>query len=188
MTWSDEVQNSRYQVAIARATAERKLRKRGLPVPVMGTAQAGPLLAMVTVASGLVVWQHWNAPLRAALAKNPLVQQFRSLIFGPSSSGPRPAASKSGASKGNSSTKISAKKPAVVTPSPAQSAAAAAEMRLAGASSPQGSTWSVPPIPSRPAQTDPQPLASTSASGTPAAGGSGGAPSSQKKKKSKKRR
>ncbi|GIL72766.1 hypothetical protein Vretimale_4470 [Volvox reticuliferus] len=188
MIWSDEVQNNRYQAAIARATAERKLRKRGLPVPVMETAQAGPLLAMVTVASGLVVWQHWNAPLKAALARNPLVQQFRSLIFGPGSSGPRPAVSKSGAIKGSSGTKISARKPAVVTPSPAQAAAAAAEARLAAASSPQVSPRAVPPIPSRPAQTDPQPQASTSAAGTSAAGASGGGPSSQKKKKSKKRR
>ncbi|EFJ52182.1 hypothetical protein VOLCADRAFT_103199 [Volvox carteri f. nagariensis] len=137
MTWSDEVHNNRYQAAIARATAERKWRKRGLPVPVMETAQTGPLLAMVAVTSGLIAWQHWATPLRAALAQHPLVQQFRSLIFGPASSAPLSVPSKSASSKGIVASKVSARKPPVVVPTPAQAAAAAAEARLAAVPSPQ---------------------------------------------------
>ncbi|GLC35714.1 hypothetical protein PLESTB_000486700 [Pleodorina starrii] len=188
MTWSEEVHNNRYHAAVSLATAERRLRKRGLPVPVLETAQGGPLMAMVAVASGLVAWQRWGTPVRSALAQNPLVQQFRTLIFGTSSSAPRPTASKN-PHKNSDGGKVGARKPAVVAPTPAQAAAAAAEARLSAVASPQpqASARAVPPIPSRPAQTDPQPQASTSGSGQPAQQGGSGSGAS-KKKKGKKRR
>lgn len=161
MTWTDEVHGNRFRSAIVTATAERKLRKRGLPVPVMPTSQSGPLLAMVAVASGLVAWQRWGPTVRSALERNPVVQQLRELVFGPaSSSGPRQVAAKttggsgkagSGASgkvSGSSSgAKVAARKAAVPTPTAAQLAAAAAEARIlasAGAST-SGSSNSAAP-------------------------------------------
>ncbi|PNH04399.1 hypothetical protein TSOC_009441 [Tetrabaena socialis] len=169
MTWDDEVHSNRYNAAVARASAERRLRRRGLPVSVMGTAKAGPVLAMVALASGLVAWQQWGPLAGRVLARNPLVQQLRALVFGPGS----PAAGRAVASKISgkggttisSSSKASARKPtlaaAAVAPTPAAAAAAAAEARIMAQSS------SAP---------------GTSVSGT--AAGSGGS----KKKKSGKRR
>ncbi|KXZ56587.1 hypothetical protein GPECTOR_1g528 [Gonium pectorale] len=141
MTWADEVHNSRFQTAIARATAERRLRKRGLPVPVMETAKVGPVVAMVALASSLLAWQQWGGQVKAAMAHNPLVQQFRSLVFGSGASAPRQVGTKSasgvkaaGSGKVAAGGKVAARRPAAVaTPSPSQAAAAAAEARIAAA-------------------------------------------------------
>lgn len=119
MTWSDEVYENRFSTAVARASAERRLRKKGLPVPVMSTADSGPVAAMVVVMSGLLAWQQYGAHVRSALAQNPLVQQIRSLVFGKRASGPRQVSTapkgggSSSASKGGS--KVTARRPAAGT-------------------------------------------------------------------------
>lgn len=140
MTWSDEVYENRFSTAVARASAERRLRKKGLPVPVMSTADSGPVAAMVVVMSGLLAWQQYGAHVRSALARNPLVQQLRALVFGTRGSGPRQVSTapkgggSSSASKAGS--KVTARRPAAGTAGPgalAPMAAAAAPATPAAA-------------------------------------------------------
>lgn len=82
MTWTDEVHERRTQSVMGLARAERRVRKRGLPVPVLETAQPGALLAMVAAVSGLYAWQLFGGAVRRSFAHNPLVQQFKALVLG----------------------------------------------------------------------------------------------------------
>ncbi|KAG2495734.1 hypothetical protein HYH03_006332 [Edaphochlamys debaryana] len=208
MTWTDEVHENRLQAAIVRASAERKLRKRGLPVPVMPTSNTGPVVAMVALASGLVAWQRWGGFVRSQVFGHPLARQLRTLIFGVgSSAAPRQVATTKSGSAGSSkaSSKITARK-AQVSVTPAQAAAAAAEARMtsaAGASTSSASSAAASSS-SRPAQAPakqpqastsaPSPApppaepASTSSSAAAKPSSSGGGGGGSKKKSGKKRR
>lgn len=195
MTWSDEVYENRFSTAVARASAERRLRKKGLPVPVMSTADSGPVAAMVVVMSGLLAWQQYGAHVRSALAQNPLVQQIRSLVFGKRASGPRQVSTapkgggSSSASKGGS--KVTARRPAAGTTGSgalAPMATAAAPATPAAAAAAAAIARSAPAAPMREAQSEAQPEASTSAPSASTSSSSKPSGGSKKKKGGSKRR
>jgi hypothetical protein len=134
MGWSDEVHDARTKAAIGLATAERRVRRKGYPVPVLHRDDAGALVAMAAVVGGLAAWQHFGARLCQAVASQPLFQQLRSLVLGHGPSSRKPAVGTAGkagaAASGSGGAKVTARKAATT---PSQAAAAAAEARLATA-------------------------------------------------------
>jgi hypothetical protein len=135
MGWSDEVHESRMAAELNLARAERRVRKRGFPVPVLETAEPSPFLALAVVASGLYAWQHFGPAVGSFMAQNPLFQSLKSLIL---SSGPSLQQRRAAASRGKPAkvTAVSAGKP----PGTGGAAAASTSGRRAAVAAPSGVT------------------------------------------------